>query len=77
MTCEWERSDLGSFYAVAQAHRATRYLGTGALVGGILIGLAGVAALMAGYKGRPELQDIDPPSAAADGGGSGLSPGAR
>lgn len=57
--CEWEGpSDLGSFYAVAKTHRATRYLGTGALVGGIVIGLLGVGALVRGYRGRPELQDI-------------------
>lgn len=57
--CEWEGpSDLGSFYAVARAHRATRYIGTGALVGGIVIGLLGVGALVRGYRGRPELQPI-------------------
>jgi hypothetical protein len=64
--CEWEGpSDLGSFYAVARTHKATRYIGTGALVGGIVIGLIGVGALIRGYRGRPELQDI------ADGAASG------
>ncbi|HWJ98518.1 MAG TPA: hypothetical protein VNQ33_10190 [Acidimicrobiales bacterium] len=56
--CEWERGDLGSFYAVARTHRATRYIGTGALVAGIVIGIGGVGALVRGYRGRPELQDI-------------------
>lgn len=57
--CTWEGpSDLGSYYAVAKTHRATRYVGTGALVGGIVIGLVGVALLVRGYRGRPELQDI-------------------
>ena len=61
--CEWERGDLGSFYAVARTHTATRYIGTGALVGGIALGLVGVALVIRGYQGKPELQDIDPPAA--------------
>ncbi len=60
VTCAWERGDLGSFYAVAKTHRVTRYIGTGVLVGGILIGLAGVSALVVGYRGKPELQAIEP-----------------
>lgn len=65
--CEWEGpSDLGSYYAVAETHRATRYLGTGSIVAGIVIGLVGVGALIRGYRGRPELQDIE-----------AVSPGAR
>lgn len=63
--CSWEGpSDLGSYYAVARTRKATRYLGTGTLVGGIVIGLLGVGALVRGYRGRPELQDITPTSAA-------------
>ncbi len=59
--CDWAGpSDLGSFYAVARTHRATRYIGTGTLIGGIAIGLLGVSLLVRGYRGRPELQDIDP-----------------
>lgn len=61
--CEWEGpSDLGSFYAVARANRATRYVGTGILLGGLAVGLVGVGLVIRGYKGKPELQDIDPPA---------------
>jgi hypothetical protein len=57
--CDWGGpSDLGGFYAVAKTHKATRYVGTGMLVGGIAIGLLGVGLLVNGYKGRPELQAI-------------------
>ena len=58
--CEWGRSDLGGSYAVARTHTATRWIGTGVLVGGIAIGLAGVGLLVRGYRGRPEVQEIGP-----------------
>jgi hypothetical protein len=57
--CAWGGpSDLGGFYAVARTHKATRYVGTGLLVGGIVLGIAGVGLLVRGYKARPEVQAI-------------------
>jgi hypothetical protein len=64
--CEWDGGDLGSFYAVARTHKATRYLGTGILIGGIVLGIAGVGLLVRGYKDRPELPALTD-GAAADG----------
>ena len=59
VTCRWTGpSDLASSYTVAESHRATRYVGTGALVGGLLLALIGVGVVLKGYRGRPEIQDL-------------------
>jgi hypothetical protein len=60
VVCEWERSGLGGSYAVARTHTATRWIGTGVLLGGIVLGLAGVGLLVRGYRGRPQVQELDP-----------------
>lgn len=58
--CEWGRSDLGGSYAVARTHTATRWIGTGLLLGGVVLGIAGAGLLVRGYRGRPQVQEIGP-----------------
>jgi hypothetical protein len=65
--CDWEGpSDLGSFYAVARTHKATRYVGTGVLVGGIVLGIIGVSLLVRGYREHPGLRALTSGTASDD-----------
>lgn len=61
VTCAWNGAgDRGGSYSVGRTQRAVQVVGIAALVAGVVLVIVGSWAMVIGYRGRPEVQELSP-----------------
>jgi hypothetical protein len=61
VSCDWRGAGAtGGSYSVGRSQRAVQVVGIVALVAGVVLLIAGSWAMVIGYRGRPEVQELSP-----------------